>query len=118
MKKLIILACCMLFACGVAVASSLEEDGSGNILQGGFAPDGRLSQKLTAASTTIDMTGRVASSIMAPSSGCKVRKMPTSAKGTYPQTTVLDSQYVIRHINKKAAFHNYSSCADAEVEIQ
>ena len=117
MKKLILLL--VLIAATPVVAAEtgyLERDYSGTVLQGG-APNGLLSQTLTINSTTIDGTDSIWWSLYPPTD-CKVRIMPTSAKGSYTQFTAPVGVSLSRFVNKATPFINFSGCTSGELQRQ
>lgn len=116
MKKLITLAL-LLMATTALAGGKLEKDLNGNLIQG-FAPDGNYSQTLTVASVTYDMTSDMMWSLYAPSTGCKIRITPTSAKGSFPQHTIPDAMHIVRVVNRNTPFINYSGCTNGELQRQ
>jgi len=101
---------------GAAETGYLERDYSGTVLQGG-APNGLLSQTLTINSTTIDGTNSIWWSLYSPAA-CKVRLMPTSVTGSYPQFTAPVGVSLSRFVNKVTPFINFSGCTSGELQRQ
>lgn len=119
MKSVLIAIAAVLVMAVTAMAGGfLELDASNQRDIQGFAPNGSLGQTLTVNSVTVDMTGSLAYGLYAPSTGCKVRSMATSAKGTNLQRTVLDSQWTVRVVNRATPFVNFSGCTSGELAIQ
>lgn len=109
-----------LCVCLILVASSasankglLELDGNRIPVQGA-APNGLYSAIMTVASTTISVVDDAWWGIYAPTTGCKFRLLPTSAKGSYPAFTVPDGQVFGFVVNKATPFLNLSGCTLAE----
>lgn len=114
----IIVALLMLLVAPVAFAASTgfaEKDLNGNVLQGG-APNSALTQALTVASTTVDMSGSIWWSLYTPSD-CKFRITPTSAKGAFPQDTAVTGRTEFM-VNRLSPFVNFSGCANAVLQRQ
>ena len=117
MKKFILLlALVAATSVGAAETGFLERDHNGSVLQGG-APNGLLSQTLTVYSTTVDARGSIWWALYPPTA-CKVRLMPTSAKGAYPQFTAPVGVTISRYVNKATPFINLSGCTDGELQRQ
>ena len=117
MKKFILLLALVVATPALAAETGfLERDHNGSVLQGG-APNGLLSQTLTVYSTTIDGAGSIWWSLYPPTA-CKVRLMPTSAKGSYPQFTAPVGVTISRFVNKATPFINLSGCTDGELQRQ
>lgn len=115
MKKIIVLTL-VLFAVPVFAISDLEKRASGTIQ--GAAPNASLSQILTIASTTIDVSENLWWGLYAPTA-CKYRLMPTSAKGSYPQFTAPADIETSRVINRASTkFLNLSGCTLGELSRQ
>lgn len=83
----------------------------------GAAPNGLLSQLLTVASTTIDLTGSLWWNLDSPTA-CKYRLMPTTAKSTYPQFTVHADTPIGWVVNKLTPFINFSGCTSGGLSRQ
>jgi hypothetical protein len=111
MKKLILI---LLLIPTISFATLLSKDGNGNIVQGA-APDGLLSQTLTINSATIDMSSNLWWGLYAPTA-CKVRLMPTTAKGAYPTFTAPVNTLTQRYINRNTPFVNFSGCTSGELQ--
>lgn len=118
MRIAVFVALMALMVSSVAVAGGFMERDSDKVAVQGFAPDGTLSQLLTVNSVTFDMSKRLAYGVYAPSAGCKVRSMATSAKGANVQRTVIDGQVTVRVVNRASPFVNFSGCTAAEIDIQ
>ena len=113
MKKLaiaLVLIATSCFAGGLEIVDRIPVQGA--------APNGFLSRLLTVNSTTIDLSKNIWWGLYAPSTGCKYRIMPTSAKGSYPQFTAIDGTITSRVRNSATKFVNFSGCTLAELEIQ
>lgn len=96
-----------------AGAYGLQGDGSGNIVQM-FAPTGIRTQILTVNSTIIDMSKDVMWEIYSPTA-CKVKILPTNAKGTYPNLTIPVTTRIQRGVNKSTPFINFTGCTNGEL---
>jgi len=117
MKKFILLLALVAATPALAAETGfLERDHNGAVLQGG-APNGLLSQTLTVYSTTVDGTGSIWWALY-PQADCKVRLMPTSAKGSYPQFTAPGTTTTSRLVNKVTPFINFSGCTGGELQRQ
>ena len=119
MKKLII---ALLLASTAASAETTLV--GGNVPIQAFAPNGTLSQLLTIASTTIDMTGYAQYAVYAASgTTCFKRLMPTSTKPANPATYVASpvlpvTTWIHRAKNPATPFVNMTGCTGGYVEIQ
>lgn len=114
MKKTLFL---LLFIPSLAFAAHpgmMENDSNGRPMQGA-APNGLLSQTLTVNSTTIEMNLWWG---MYTPVDCKVRIMPTTAKGSYPQFTALSGTFTSRLVNRLTPFINFSGCTGGELQRQ
>ena len=109
MKTLAVLL--MLIAPVAAFAAEkgfLEVDLNNRPMQGG-APNSELTQALTIASTTVNMTGSIWWSLYT-STDCKFRVLPTAANGEYPQDTAVADVRTSFLVNKVSPFTNFSGC--------
>lgn len=117
MKKFVFLLALLLSTSAFAAEKGfLERDLNGAAVQGG-APNGLLSQTLTLNPATIDASGSLWWSLYAPVA-CKVRLMPTSANGAYPQFTAPAGVTTSRYVNRATPFVNFSGCTGGELQRQ
>lgn len=114
MKKLLLLLLLIPNLAFAAPAGMMENDSNGRPVQGG-APNGLLSQTLTVASTTVEMDLWWG---MYTSVDCKVRLMPTTDKGGYPQFTAVGGTFTSRLVNRITPFINFSGCTGGELQRQ
>jgi hypothetical protein len=111
MKKIIIAALLILTCAAVAMgAGSIEfTKDKGTPIQG-FALDATKSLSLALKSYTVDVSKDMAWQLFCPAAAdCKVRIMPTSAKGTYPQITINAGDRLNAVVGKNSSFVNFSS---------
>jgi hypothetical protein len=117
MKTLVMLL--LLLVSSVTFAAEpgfLEVDLNNRQLQGG-APNSSLTQLLTVASTTVNMTGTIWWS-MYTATACKFRILPTTANGNYPQDTAISDARTSFLVNKVSPFINFSGCTGAVLQRQ
>lgn len=75
-----------------------------------FSPDGRYVTLLTVNSTTTDLTSKFMYSVIGTAATCKLRLMPTSAKGAYVSFPVPAAAWLTFAVNKNTPFVNLSGC--------
>ena len=113
---LLLLSLCV--NCFAASVGTIETDNNGVYVQGG-SPNGTLSQILTVNSVVISnaTTPWLWWKIYTPNA-CKYRIMTTSAKGSYPQFTLLAGERLSSNVNKLTPYVNFSGCTNAELSGQ
>ncbi len=85
-----------------------------------FAPDGSLTQALSVASKTVNLSNNVLYGAYSGSGTCFIRLMPlsTSVKANYTQVPVPNTLWHVRAVNTKTPFANFSGCVAGYVQIQ
>lgn len=117
MKNFLLVVLCSCFVSSVAMAAgALPTDRNGVAVQL-FSPNGAQSQLLTVVNTTINMSADTAWELYAPTA-CKVRFLPTTARGTNPTMTVLVGTTVTKGVNRLTPFINFSGCTNGELRRQ
>lgn len=113
MKRLILITLALLCLAGIAAASQSLVNSSNAPVQD-FAPDGTLSAAVTGnVSTTTDLSNNIKYGIYC-GSASKMRLMPTSAKGTYPQHSIPASTWIVRTRNPATPFLNISGACELQ----
>lgn len=116
MKRLIIIIAILAAAATVWAKGPLQKETGVNAVIQGFAPNGTLSTATTALiSTTVDMSTYTAFALYC-AADSKIRLMPTSAKGTYKQTTIPGGSYYVRIVNSATPFVNYSGACELQAQ--
>ena len=108
MRKLIIAA--LLMMASTAFAGGFMPRDSDKVKAPLFSPDGTTAALLTIASTTTDVTNSFMYSVIGTAATCKMRLMPTSAKGAYVAITVPAASYLTYAVNPATPFLNLSGC--------
>ena len=104
MKKLIV----CIVALGICICAGLS-----GLALADMAPNGTKSQALTVNSTTVNLALDTKYAIYGVS-GCKMRLMPTSAKGNYVAVPVgTESEYTPYEKNPKTPFLNLTGCNES-----
>ena len=108
MKRIITLVL-LLIATSAFANGTMPTDSLGNKWPV-FSPNGATAVLLTVNSTTFDMTSYFAYSIIGTAATCKMRLMPTSAKGAYVSISIPAASYMTFAVNQATPFLNLSGC--------
>lgn len=109
MNKIIIAALLILLPTFTFAGGFMAKD-SQNHYTDAFSPDGTFSTLLTVNSTTIDMTNNFIYSVIGVAATCKLRLMPTTAKGSYVAFPVAAASWSTYVVNPATPFANLSGC--------
>lgn len=108
MKKLFTLALVLIAAS--AFAGGFMPKDSDQVKAPLFSPDGTTVTLLTVNSSTFDMTNYFMYAVVGTAATCKIRLMPTSAKGAYASWLTPATMSQPFAVNKNTPFLNLSGC--------